>query len=107
MRKGSPNDPERKNETMKKTIILQTGMDGRVVVLEQIMRGALASGWVVSKSALIFNSKKEAQETIKSHPCGKGCKAYTLNPKQAQALELLKNAEARLYIKIIDFLMIK
>ena len=92
---------------MKKTIILQTGTDGRVVVLEQIMCGALASGWVVSKSALIFNSKKEAQETIKNHPCGKGCKAYALNPKQAQALELLKKAEARLYIKIIDFLMIK
>lgn len=92
---------------MKKTIILQTGTDGRVVVLEQIMRGALASGWVISKSALMFNSKKEAQETIKSHPCGKGCKVYPLNPRQAQALANLKNTEARLYIKIIDFLAIK
>lgn len=92
---------------MKKTIILQEGNDGRIVVLEQIMRGALSSGWVISKRVLIFNSKKEAGEAIKAHPCKKGFKPYTLNPIQAQALETIKNTEARLYIKMCDFLALK
>jgi len=92
---------------MKKTVILSTGGNGQPIILEQVMRGALSSGFTVSKSSLIFESKKEAEETIKNHPCGKGYKCYTLTDTQVKILDLIKNSKKSQYIRLCDFLKLK
>lgn len=94
---------------MKKTVILSKNKpQERITILEQIMRGAFASGFVISKDSIIFNSKKEAQEMLKNHPCGSGFFAYTLNPAQERFLYFIKKANTRaLFIDITTFLKIK
>ncbi len=92
---------------MKKSIILSNSNNGQITALEQIMRGALSFGFGISKRVIIFNSKKEAEEAIKDHPCRKGCKVYTLNEKQTQTAEEIKRARKPLYIRLTDFLKIK
>lgn len=92
---------------MKKTIILSNGINGQITALEQIMRGALSFGFGISKRVIIFNSKKEAEEAIKNHPCRKGCKVYTLNEKQTQTAEEIKRARNPLFVGLPAFLKIK
>lgn len=92
---------------MKKTIILSASGVGRVSVLESVMRGALSFGYVVSKRSKVYDSKKEAAEMLKAHPCRKGCKVYTLNKKQAQIISDLQQSKSDLYIDLYKFLNIK
>lgn len=87
---------------MKKTIILGEYNHP----LEQIMRGALAFGRVISKRTILFDSVKEAKETIKNHVCGWGCKVYPLNKKQVELIEKLKQLDNK-YILFKDFDNIK
>ena len=88
----------------KKTIIIENGMDGRLCVLEQVMRGALAFGYVISKQTKVYDSKKEASEMLATHPCRKGCKLYTLSKKQVTLLKELKHGYV---FHLGDFLKIK
>ena len=87
---------------MKKTIVLNENNYS----LEQIMRGALAFGRVVSKRTILFDSVKQAKERIKNHVCGKGCKVYPLNKKQVEIIEKLKQLDNK-YILFKDFDNIK
>ena len=92
---------------MKKTIVMSTGANGSPCALEQVMKAALAYGFVISKRTLMFNSKKEAHETMKAHTCGRGLTYYTLNDKQVQILTELKEKGSPLYIQIWRFLSLK
>lgn len=90
-----------------KSIILGTSADGRPVIVEQLMKGAISSGFVVSSWALVFDSKKEAAESLSANPCKKGYKCYTLTDTQAKILDLIKNAKPSQYIRLSDFLKLK
>lgn len=88
---------------MKRTIVLETNSTGRTTILESIMKGALAFGYGITKRTIVFNSKKEAIETLSEHPCRKGCKFYTLSKKQSQIIADIKSSKSDLYIDFIKF----
>ena len=89
-----------------KTIILCYEENDRPKVLEQVMRGALSFGFVITKYVKVFSTKKEAQETIKNHVCKiKKAKYVTLNKKQINALKYLETKKGYFYIN--DFVNLK
>ena len=89
-----------------KTIILSYEENERPKVLEQVMQGALSFGFVITYYVKVFDTKKEAQETIKNHACKiKKAKYIPLNKKQLNALIYLKNHKRYFYIN--DFLQLK
>ena len=94
---------------MKKTITIQKGIDGRLTCLNQIMTDATSRGYVISKSTIVFDSKKEAQETFDamSRCLRKGVKFITLNDKQARLINTIKTAEKKYYFNLDRFLNIK
>ena len=92
---------------MTKTIILHKDGNGSTTVVEEIMRGAIASGYVISKSTLLFKSKKEAQDILKNHPCRSGYKVYTLNHDQEIIVKQIKRNKERFFIPLNAFLRIK
>lgn len=86
-----------------KTIILSFEETEKPRVLEQVMRGALSFGFVITKYVKVFDTKKEAQETIKNHVCKiKKVKYMTLNKKQIKALNYLQTKKGYFYIN--DFI---
>lgn len=92
----------------KKTIVLKIKEGEQIAVLESVMRGALSYIFVISKYTKVFDSRKEAEETIKNHPAkprNKDIKYLTLNDTQSRAIEYLKTRKG--YIKINDFLSLK
>lgn len=91
---------------MKKTIVIEEETNGRIKILEEVMKGALSFKFVVTNDIRVFESKKEAQEIIKRHPCGKGLKFITLNNTQIECLDYLKNKGTG-YIRFYDFINLK
>lgn len=92
---------------MKKTIIIQKSNGGRVACLEQITGRITSRGYVVSKYSIVFDSKKEAQDTFKSlRRCLQGVKFITLNEKQVYLINEIKTANIK-YIELNRFLEIK
>ena len=93
----------------KKTIAISRGNIGRFVCLEQIMTDATNRRYVISKSTIVFNSKKEAQDTFKALPrtISQGVKLITLNDKQASLINTIKTAEKKYYFNLDRFLNIK
>ena len=77
--------------------------------LEQIMTGATSRRYVISKSMIVFDSKKEAQDTFKAFPrtMSQGVKFITLNDKQARLINTIKTAEKKYYFNLNRFLNIK
>ena len=94
-------------QTMK-TIVIATEKDGRTMILQQVMRGALSFGYVFDKFTKVFGTKKDAYETLKNHPCktNNRFKYIVLNKTQIRCLNYLLSKDHG-YIKLNDFLNLK
>lgn len=93
---------------MKTIVVKISEINKNAIVLDGIMKGALRYGYTINKDTIVFNTKKEAQETLKNHSCNhKGLKYITLNKKQLKIVNIIKKSEKRYCITLENFLMIK
>lgn len=93
---------------MKTIVVKISEINENVIVLDGIMKGALSYSYKINKDTIVFNTKKEAQETLKNHSCNdKGLKYITLNKKQLKVVNIIKKSEKRYCISLENFLMIK
>ena len=92
---------------MKTIVVKISEINEKVIALDGIMKGALSYGYAINKDTIVFNTKKEAQETLKNHSCNKGLKYIALNKKQLKIVNIIKKSEKRYCITLENFLMIK
>jgi len=89
-----------------KTIVIRTNdINGKALILDEIMQGAMRWGYTFNKDTIVFNTKKEAMEAYKAHPCkNRGVKYIMLNSKQLKYTDFIKSSKERYCIALDKFL---
>ena len=91
---------------MKKTIVVEND-NGKIKILDGIMKGALSFGYGISKYTLIFDSKKDAKEQLKDHPCKSGLKYVSLNESQTYYVNFIKRTKQRYFMDSNTFMSLE
>lgn len=94
---------------MKTIVVTISQINGNAMAIDEIMKGALRYAYTINKDTIVFNTKKEAQATLKYHPCNhRGHLKYVkLNKKQLHWINIIKKSEKRYCITLENFLTIE